>query len=35
MPKETGLQLLESLEPPVPLIIFTTTFDEFAVKAST
>jgi len=33
MPKETGLQLLESLEPPVPLIIFTTAFDEFAVKA--
>jgi two-component system LytT family response regulator len=33
MPEETGLELLESLEPPVPMVIFTTAFDEFAVKA--
>lgn len=33
MPGETGLQLLESLEPPVPQVIFTTAYDEFAVKA--
>jgi two-component system LytT family response regulator len=33
MPGETGLQLLESLEPPVPHVIFTTAYDEFAVKA--
>ncbi len=33
MPGETGMQLLESLEPPVPQVIFTTAFDEFAVKA--
>jgi two-component system, LytTR family, response regulator len=33
MPGETGLELLESLEPPVPQVIFTTAYDEFAVKA--
>lgn len=33
MPGETGLELLESLEPPVPDVIFTTAYDEFAVKA--
>jgi two-component system LytT family response regulator len=33
MPGETGMQLLESLEPPAPLVIFTTAFDEFAVRA--
>jgi two-component system LytT family response regulator len=33
MPGETGLELLESLEPPVPHVIFTTAYDEFAVKA--
>ncbi len=33
MPGETGMQLLESLEPPAPQVIFTTAFDEFAVKA--
>lgn len=33
MPGETGMELLESLEPPVPLVIFTTAYDEFAVKA--
>src|SRR3954468_984358 len=33
MPGETGMELLESLEPPVPNVIFTTAFDEFAVKA--
>jgi two-component system LytT family response regulator len=33
MPGETGMQLLESLEPPVPEVIFTTAYDEFAVKA--
>ncbi len=33
MPGETGLQLLESLEPPMPHVIFTTAYDEFAVKA--
>jgi two-component system LytT family response regulator len=33
MPEETGMELLESLEPPVPTVIFTTAFDEFAVKA--
>src|SRR3954470_2641570 len=30
---ETGMQLLESLEPPMPHVIFTTAYDEFAVKA--
>ncbi len=33
MPGETGLDFLETLEPPVPLVIFTTAYDEFAVKA--
>jgi two-component system LytT family response regulator len=33
MPGETGMELLESLEPPVPSVIFTTAYDEFAVKA--
>jgi two-component system LytT family response regulator len=33
MPGETGLELLESLEPPIPFVIFTTAYDEFAVKA--
>jgi two-component system LytT family response regulator len=33
MPGETGMELLESLEPPVPEVIFTTAYDEFAVKA--
>jgi len=33
MPGESGLELLESLEPPVPEVIFTTAYDEFAVKA--
>ena len=33
MPGENGLEFLESLEPPAPLVIFTTAYDEFAVKA--
>ncbi len=33
MPGETGIQLLESLEPPAPSVVFTTAYDEFAVKA--
>src|SRR3954468_5693346 len=33
MPGETGMELLESLEPPIPHVIFTTAYDEFAVKA--
>jgi two-component system LytT family response regulator len=33
MPRETGTDLLESLEPPLPEVIFTTAHDEFAVKA--
>jgi two-component system LytT family response regulator len=33
MPGESGFELLESLEPPVPHVIFTTAYDEFAVKA--
>jgi len=33
MPGETGLDFLQSLEPPVPQVIFTTAYDEFAVKA--
>jgi two-component system LytT family response regulator len=33
MPGETGMELLGSLEPPVPDVIFTTAYDEFAVKA--
>ena len=33
MPGETGMEFLESLEPPAPDVIFTTAYDEFAVKA--
>lgn len=33
MPGETGMELLESLEAPMPEVIFTTAYDEFAVKA--
>jgi two-component system LytT family response regulator len=33
MPGETGMKLLGSLEPPAPQVIFTTAYDEFAVKA--
>lgn len=33
MPVETGMELLETLEAPVPHVIFTTAYDEFAVKA--
>ena len=33
MPGGTGLELLETLEPPVPHVIFTTAHDEFAVQA--
>lgn len=33
MPGETGMEFLASLEPPVPHVIFTTAYDEFAVKA--
>jgi len=33
MPGETGMELLESLEPPAPEVIFTTAYDEFVVKA--
>ena len=33
MPGESGIEWLASLEPPVPHVIFTTAFDEFAVKA--
>jgi two-component system LytT family response regulator len=32
MPGRTGFQLLESLES-VPLVVFTTAYDEFALKA--
>ncbi len=33
MPGADGFSLLEKLEPPLPLVIFTTAYDEFAVKA--
>ncbi len=33
MPGETGMELLEALDAPVPHVIFTTAYDEFAVKA--
>ncbi|MBA3849466.1 MAG: DNA-binding response regulator [Opitutus sp.] len=33
MPGADGFSLLERLEPPMPLVIFTTAYDEFAVKA--
>ena len=32
-PGETGLEFLETMEPPMPQVIFTTAYDEFAVKA--
>ncbi len=33
MPGADGFELLDSLEPPVPHVIFATAYDEFAVKA--
>lgn len=33
MPGADGFTLLERLEPPLPAVIFTTAYDEFAVKA--
>ena len=33
MPGADGFSLLEQLEPPLPLVIFTTAYDEFAAKA--
>lgn len=33
MPGADGFSLLERLEPPAPAVIFTTAYDEFAVKA--
>ena len=33
MPGDDGFMLLEQLEPPLPLVIFTTAYDQFAVKA--
>ncbi|HEX3730095.1 MAG TPA: LytTR family DNA-binding domain-containing protein [Opitutaceae bacterium] len=33
MPEENGLELLESLDPPLPQVVFVTAHDEFAVKA--
>ena len=33
MPGADGFTLLEQLEPPLPAVIFTTAYDEFAVKA--
>jgi len=33
MPGDDGFTLLEKLEPPLPHVIFTTAYDEFAVKA--
>ncbi len=33
MPGDDGFALLEKIEPPLPLVIFTTAYDEFAVKA--
>ena len=33
MPGADGFSLLERLEPPLPLVVFTTAYDEFAVKA--
>jgi two-component system, LytTR family, response regulator len=32
MPGETGIDFLAALDPPVPHVIFTTAYDEFAVK---
>lgn len=33
MPGDDGFMLLEQVEPPLPLVIFTTAYDQFAVKA--
>ncbi len=33
MPGADGFSLLEQLEPPLPAVVFTTAYDEFAVKA--
>ena len=33
MPGEDGFALLESIEPPLPQVVFATAYDEFAVKA--
>jgi len=33
MPGKTGFELLEALPPPLPQVIFTTAYDEYAVKA--
>jgi two-component system LytT family response regulator len=33
MPGDDGFMFLEQLEPPLPLVIFTTAYDQFAVKA--
>jgi two-component system, LytTR family, response regulator len=33
MPGADGFSLLEQIEPPLPAVIFTTAYDEFAVKA--
>jgi two-component system LytT family response regulator len=33
MPGADGFSLLEQLEPPLPLVIFTTAYDEFAARA--
>ena len=33
MPGDDGFTLLEKIDPPLPLVIFTTAYDEFAVKA--
>jgi two-component system LytT family response regulator len=33
MPEKNGFDLLRALHPPWPIIIFTTAFDEFAVRA--
>lgn len=33
MPGEDGFTLLEKIDPPLPQVIFTTAYDEFAVKA--
>jgi two-component system, LytTR family, response regulator len=33
MPGKSGIDLLESLEPPLPEVVFTTAYDEFAVRA--
>lgn len=33
MPGDDGFTLLESLEPPLPQVVFTTAYDEFAVRA--